>query len=433
MHKPNPRRIAPVILLLIVIAGGYYLYTTGRLPALTTDAAANGVSGYIEGDEVRIAAEVGGRIESIAVKEGDRVTAGQELVRIDRALLDAQLAQAQAAVAVATAQQAQVKAGARAEDVRQAETALAQAIAVREGARRAWENAQAVRDNPQELDVRIAASQTQVESLKKQLEVMARNVEVAEANAKAAAVRRDVFQGPAKTLPDARAATEQWAAAEATAESARAALLAAAATLDGAQKNVDMLIAMRNQPLTANAQVDAAKAQYDSASAAADSAQARLDAVKAGATQEQLAVAAAVVKQSESALSILHVQIAKTVLKSPTAGIVTRRAAQPGEMAAPGATLLTVASLDPVKLTIYVPETQVGAVKVGDGYDVYVDTFPNRAFGGRVTYISQQAEFTPRNVQSRSERVNTVFAVRLEIPNPGGELKPGMPADAVRK
>jgi HlyD family secretion protein len=304
---------------------------------------------------------------------------------------------------------------------------------VREGARRAWENAQAVRDNPQELDVRIAASQAQVESLKKQLEVMARNVEVAEANAKAAAVRRDMFQGPAKTLPDARAATEQWAAAEAQAESARAALLAAAATLDGAQKNADMLIAMRNQPLTANAQVDAAKAQYDSASAAADSAQARLDAVKAGATKEQIAVAEAVVKQAESALSVLQVQAAKTVVKSPSAGLVTRRAAQPGEMAAPGVVLLTIARLDPVKLTIFVPETQIGIVRAGDEYDVYVDTFPQRPFGGHVTYISQQAEFTPRNVQAKSERVNTVFAVRLEIPNPGGELKPGMPADAVRK
>src|SRR5512143_3205628 len=154
MHRPNPRRIAPVVLLLVVIAGGYYLYSTGRLPQLSTDAAANGVSGYIEGDEVRIAAEVGGRIESIAVKEGDRVTAGMELLRIDHAMLDAQMAQAQAAADVAKAQLAQVRAGARAEDIRQAETALAQAIAVREGARRAWENALAVRDNPQELDVR---------------------------------------------------------------------------------------------------------------------------------------------------------------------------------------------------------------------------------------------------------------------------------------
>ncbi|MBI5878701.1 MAG: efflux RND transporter periplasmic adaptor subunit [Chloroflexi bacterium] len=433
MHRPNPRRIVPVFVLLLVLAGGYYLYSTGQLPAFTADAAANGVSGYIEGDEVRIAAEVGGRIELLSAKEGDPVTAGQELVRIDHTLLDAQLVQAQSAVEVARAQLAQIRAGARPEDVKQAETALAQAIAVREGARRAWENAQAVRDNPQELDVRIAAAQAQVESLKKQLEATARNVEVAQANAKAAAVRRDAFQGPAKTLPDARAATEQWAAAEAAAESARAGLLAAAATLDGAQKNADMLVAMRSQPLTANAQVDAAKAQFDAAAAAVDSAQARLESVKAGATKEQVAVAEAVVKQAESALGVLQAQMAKTTVKSPTTGMVTRRAAQTGEIAVPGGVLLTVASFNPVKLTIYVPETQIGAVKAGDAYDVYVDSFPKRAFAGRVTYVSPQAEFTPRNVQSKSERVNTVFAVRLEIPNAGGELKPGMPADAVHK
>ena len=90
-------------------------------------------------------------------------------------------------------------------------------------------------------------------------------------------------------------------------------------------------------------------------------------------------------------------------------------------------------NLDSVKLTIYVPETRIGQIKPGDEFDVQVDSFPGKAFKGTVIFINTQAEFTPRNVQTKAERVNTVFAVKLQIPNPNMELKPGMPADALLK
>ncbi|MEP7199239.1 MAG: efflux RND transporter periplasmic adaptor subunit [Chloroflexota bacterium] len=435
MHRPNPRRIIPIVILLLAIAGGYYLYSTGRLPIGAASAAliANTASGFIEGDEVNVASEIGGRIVTLNASEGDRVTAGQTLVTLDRALLDAQIAQGQATLDMAKAQLAQVKAGARAEDVRQAETALAQTVVVRDGAQRAWENAQAVRDNPQEMDARIAAAQTQVDTLTQQLEAAKHQLEVAQSNAKAAAVRKDQFSGPAKTSPDARVATEQWAAAEQAALTAQATLQAAQAALDGAQKSLHVLNDIRNRPLAANAQVDAAKLQYDSAAAAVDIAQARLDAVKAGATQEQIAVAEAAVKQAEAALNVLQVQATKTVVKSPATGVVARRALHMGEVVGPGTAVLTIVSLDPVKLTIYVPETQIGQIKIGDEIAVQVDSFPNKTFKGKVTFISPQAEFTPRNVQTKSERVNMVFAVKVQIPNEALELKPGMPADAVLK
>ncbi|MBI3732833.1 MAG: efflux RND transporter periplasmic adaptor subunit, partial [Chloroflexi bacterium] len=110
-----------------------------------------------------------------------------------------------------------------------------------------------------------------------------------------------------------------------------------------------------------------------------------------------------------------------------------RKAVHTGELAAPGASLLTIVSLDPVKLTIFVPETQIGDLKIGDEIAVQVDAFPNRLFSGKLVFIASQAEFTPRNVQTKAERVNTVFAVRVQIPNAKFELKPGMPADAVLK
>lgn len=412
-HRP-PKQVMIVLPLILLAIIGYWIYSS-----YIASIEANTASGFIEGEEIAIAAEVSGRIQAIVVEEGDWVKAGQELIRLDRTLLNAQIAQAQAAVETAQAQLAQVKAGARAEEIRQAEAALAQAIAARDGAKQAWENAKAARANPQELEARIAAAETQLKAAKFQWDA-------ARANASAAKARVDAIGGVDQTRVEGKVIVEQWAAAE-------AALLSAQAGYEGAAKGLQILLEMRNNPLTLNTQVDAAKAQYEAASAAVEIAQARLDALKAGATQEQMAIAQAAVKQAEAALGILHVQSAKMTLTSPVNGIVSRRAARLGEIAAPNATLLSVTNLDTVKLTIYVPETRIGQIKLGDEFDVYVDSFPDKAFKGKVVFISTQAEFTPRNVQTKAERVNTVFAVKLQIANPNLELKPGMPADALLK
>ncbi len=409
------KRIIPVVLLIVVLLGAYYVYTTYWVAG----ANANTASGFIEGEEIAIAAEVGGRIEAITVDEGARVTAGQELVRLERSLLDAQIAQAQAAVETAQAQLAQVKAGARPEEIRQAEAALVQAIAARDGAQRAWENARAARANPQELDARLAAAEAQVKTAKFQLDS-------ARANANAARVRVDAIGGVEQTRVEGKVIVEQWAAAEAAAQTAQAAY-------EGAVKGWQILLDMRKNPLTLDAQVDAAKAQFDASAAAVSVAQARLDALRAGATKEQVAIAEAAVKQAQAALGVLQAQTNKMTLKSPVSGIVTRRAAQPGEIATPNAMLLGITNLETVKLTIYVPETRIGQIKIGDEIPVKVDAFPDKTFIGKVIFIASQAEFTPRNVQTKAERVNTVFAVRVQIPNPNMELKPGMPADAMLK
>jgi multidrug resistance efflux pump len=92
--------------------------------------------------------------------------------------------------------------------------------------------------------------------------------------------------------------------------------------------------------------------------------------------------------------------------------------------------MLTIANLDEVTLVIYIPETRLGQVQVGQKVEVEVDSFPDRVFMGEIVNIAGEAEFTPRNVQTKEERVNLVFAVKVSIPNPDHALKPGMPADA---
>jgi multidrug resistance efflux pump len=111
-------------------------------------------------------------------------------------------------------------------------------------------------------------------------------------------------------------------------------------------------------------------------------------------------------------------------------GTVSSRSAQVGETATAGAPLLTITNLDEVTLVIYIPENRIGQVQVGQEVEVKVDSFPERVFMGQVASIAGEAEFTPRNVQTKEERVNLVFAVDISLPNPDHALKPGMPADA---
>ena len=116
-------------------------------------------------------------------------------------------------------------------------------------------------------------------------------------------------------------------------------------------------------------------------------------------------------------------------VRSPLNGIVLMRAAEPGEITTAGGALLVVADLSTVTLTVYIPEDQYGKIYLGQDLPVTVDSFPGKVFIGEVTHIADQAEFTPRNALTVQGRKNTVYAVKLTIPNPNLDLKPGMPAD----
>ncbi len=119
----------------------------------------------------------------------------------------------------------------------------------------------------------------------------------------------------------------------------------------------------------------------------------------------------------------------KEMIHSPIDGVVLVRSYEPGEIAAPGAPLVTVADLDDLTLTVYVTEDRYGQLALGQQVPVTVDSFPGEEFSATITQIADQAEFTPRNVQTTDSRKTTVFAVKLALPPVGGKLKPGMPAD----
>ena len=156
-----------------------------------------------------------------------------------------------------------------------------------------------------------------------------------------------------------------------------------------------------------------------------------LSKVRRLARPEEIQAAEARSAQARAAADLLAKTIADCTITAPAGGIVTHKAVEAGELVTPGSTIVTLTELDSVYVMIYVTEMEMGRVRLGDGVEVRIDAFPNKVFPGKVTYISPEAEFTPKNVQTKEDRVKLVFGVKVEIENKDGFLKPGLPADAL--
>lgn len=135
------------------------------------------------------------------------------------------------------------------------------------------------------------------------------------------------------------------------------------------------------------------------------------------------------IDQAQASLDLLEIQIKKLTVKSPSDGVVLIKTIEVGELVQPGITVMTIGQLDTLTITVYVPEDKYGIIGLGDSVEVQVDSFGDKVFSASVTRIADQAEYTPRNVQTAEDRRTTVFAIELSVDDPDGVLKPGMPAD----
>jgi HlyD family secretion protein len=442
-------------------------------------------SGFIEAEEASVTTELGGRIVALRADEGDEAEQGEVLVELDDSLLLGQIAVAEADVAIAEATLAQVKAGVRPETLAWAEAVVAQAEAARAAALVAAVDAEAMVENPQDLELALTAARAQLGVLdfqEEQAQALANSAQVGRDFADEAVRLLEEFEPrkewvligqwdlgdlppeiplppglgdgeyrigkykivisggvisvyllvnikvPANVLDEAR--TEQ-ALATYQSWTAWTGLAQAEVAQGGAESYLAELAQQVADPVMLEAQANAARSQYGIAATGVDLAQAQLDGLQMGATPEQIAAVEAQVEIARAALEALQVKATKFTLKAPISGLVLERPVHVGEVALPGAPLMTLADLDHLTLTIYVPEDQLGRVQIGQPVSVTVDAYPDRAFPGTVRFIASQAEFTPKNVQTREERVNMVFAVKIQLPNPDHALKPGMPADAV--
>ena len=132
-------------------------------------------------------------------------------------------------------------------------------------------------------------------------------------------------------------------------------------------------------------------------------------------------------------MNIIKKQIRDSYITAPASGTITHKPIEEGELIGVGSVIVKIARLKKMELRIYISETELGKVKLGGNADVVIDTYPDKTYTGKVVYVSPTAEFTPRNVQTKDERTKLVFGVKLEVDNPNGELKSGMPADAYLK
>jgi len=409
------RVVIPVLILIGVVTWAALTFLRrGDVPEAGVPA-----SGTIEATQVSAASKIPGRIQRVHATEGDEVRSGAPLVTIEGRELLAQIEQARAVVEAARAHVAQARA-ALALQIRQVDAQVAQARAAADVARErvsqagetqtltAGQSAQGVH----QAEAALAASQDSSRAARSAVERTQRDLVRIEA----------LFREGAVSAQQVDAARAAFTTAQAQYEASLDMVAQAEATLSLARENQRQVEIREHDVRAARSQVRQADANVALARAGEEMiAQRRAD----------VAAAEAAVTQAEAGLRVLLTQRQNLVITSPLTGVVLVEHARAGEVVAAGAPILTVADLREVWIRLYIPLPRLGQIALGQRAEVTTDALPGRTFTGRVTEVSQQAEFTPRNVQTPEERVKLVFAVKVTLPNTERLLKPGMPADAV--
>jgi len=428
-HKKTP---VPIIILLVI---GLFVAAYFGIRALTQKEDTNlALSGTIEGEKVSIAAESSGKVVEVFVHEGDAIKTGDQLFRMDGALLQAQRNAASASVDMARSALANAFAQFDVVDA---------AVQLESGAARTalW-----TASNP--------SGYTLPDAYFSQAELLSA-AETERLNAESALQKAQ----NTLTLKLAEQASTDFKAAEIALMRERAALLNAENTLTKARlsQNQDLIDAAQTLVDDTRENLDIAQATYDELKDSeraliiiADRAQVTLmtervnlareallklqigkDSQKWKAANAALEQAHAAVDQANAQLALIDTQISRLTVTSPTDGMVSEVAAQVGEVVTIGSQVLALIRPDTLTITVYVPEEEVGLIKLGQAATLNVDSFPVEVFTAHVIQIADTAEFTPRNTSTTEGRKTTVFAVKLAIDNTAGLLKAGMPADLV--
>jgi HlyD family secretion protein len=376
-----PRLVWGSVFLAVALGLGLAAAYGSRLWNATPSSSVK-VTGTIEATQVEVGAKITGRLRALLVTEGDRVAPGQLLVRLEDEELGAELRRAEAAVKNAQAQLSDLLAGARKEEIEEARAAMERARA--------------------QLDDLMAGSRRE-------------EVEQARQTLRSAMATREWTE---KEHQRSRELFRKELVAAQDVDRARQAYEVAGAQERAAGENLDLVMAGPRPH-----QVEAARAQLKAA-------QDRLNLLLAGPRPYQVDAARSQVTHAQASLELAKSRLRETTLTSPISGVVLRKNLEAGEIANPGVSILTLADPKDLWLRAYVPEVEIGKIKVGQPARITVDSFRDRTFPGKVAEIASEAEFTPKNVQTQKERVNLVFRIKIVVDNAEGILKPGMPADA---
>ncbi|MCE5200801.1 MAG: HlyD family efflux transporter periplasmic adaptor subunit [Armatimonadota bacterium] len=456
-----------IIIIMLVLAIGITTYLLVRKTPLPEGLVQ--VNGRIEGDVVVISSKYSGKIAQLLAREGDSVTRGQMVVSLDdpetrdrleqaQQNMDAVTAQAKAAgqnvgltseTGSSSIEQAKGQVEQAQGDIEDAQASASSAGANVKNAEAAVRSASVSVRQAQEAVKRYSAD---VATAKANLQSSQKTVEAAQSQAKLSTANARRFTNLAKEgVVTERQRDEYVTAAAKDQAQLQSALANASSTKAQVTSKQSDLQNARNQVAASQADFQRAQAQLAAARHDQSAANARvLTAIgkktqaegilkQAMASPIQVAISksshassSSQVKQARAAvneqLSILN----NLFVVSPITGMVVTRIRDNGEVVTAGSPILEVVDLDKLYLKAYVPENQIGKVRLGLPAKIYVDSYPNEPFDATVKYIASQAEFTPKEVQTPDERVKLVYAVKLYLnKNPGHRLTPGMPADAI--
>ncbi|NBD14775.1 MAG: HlyD family efflux transporter periplasmic adaptor subunit [Cyanobacteria bacterium] len=386
------RFLIPLALVLAGVGVGvrYYFFSP-------TEQTAIELSGRIEGYETDVGTTVSGRVEQITVREGDRVTINQMVAKLDDDELQARYKGTQARLE-STQQEVQ--------------QARSQIEIVQSNIRETRLSRQQAQDNAQG---RIEEARGNLEAATAQLDQAQANQTEAQSQLQLAKVDRDRF----KTLWEQGVVPRQrFDQAQTEWESRQATLKARQSAVNAARRQVNVAEGTLRQAQTSSFDPEIFTERLQGLQQQLDQARSRLKAAQAN------------VANAQANAEEIKAQLDDLEITSPIAGVVLDRIAEPGEVLSAGKIIVTVLDLDEVYLRGYVPEGEIGKIRVGQEAKVYLDSDPNTPLAATVTSIDSEASFTPENIYFKRDRVQQVFGLKLSIDNPQGFAKPGMPADA---
>ncbi len=386
--------------------------------SLPSSSNASTFSGTLEAKQTRLSAEVSARVAAVRVKKGDSVNAADTLIELDTAELQTNLRESDAAVRAAQSNLDQVNEKARTGTVAVAEAAVAQANADLKAASAALDHANRALDSRQD-----PSSQAQIWDGK----VRAAQADASRAEAMLASIKNqvDLAQRDLST-----AGKLQFSIFQKQQQAAEAGLAAAQATLAGNQRIFSLYQKMLDSPLELTAAQHSAAGQVEVAKAGLKVAQAELDIVRRAPQSETVALAEARLRAAMASQGLVQAQAKRFAIASPIGGTVIDRSVEVGETVRQGSALVTVADTSELEMTVFVPLREMGKVRVGQTASLRVPSLAGKTFAGKVAFIASESEFKPANIYNSQERSEIVFAVRVTVPNPNGELKAGLPADA---
>lgn len=442
---PLPVRI--VVILLILGSLGYF----GFRSLNNTDNGQLKASGTIESVTVNVSPEMAGKVVDVLVAEGQPISMDDALLRLDDSLLQSEKQTAQSALDSANAAVKTAEVALESAQL-QYDIMLTNALAQEKSTRTSiWNESKPTQfDQPVwyfSKEERLTAAQAEVGAKKAALDEAMKNLEETSQRAGSS----DFLNIEAKLVQMRLAFENAQSVFDATngASDGQDLRNAAQIILDEAEIDLEDVQKDYDDALTTDGATDVLEARADVivAQEAYDLAADNLRALQTGADSPQVQVAAKAVEQAtaaleqakinvvaaQSRLNTLETQLKKTTVYAPMDGVILVRNVEPGEFVQPGAVTFSLANLNELTITVYVPEDQYGNISLGQEASVTVDSFPNETFDAVVTHIADQAEFTPRNVQTVEGRSSTVYAIKLKVTDFKGDLKIGMPADVVFK